>query len=657
MEERKLKKLCQLIRYDILTSTTEAKSGHPTTSLSAVELMTTLFFSGFYHSDLKNPKSISNDRVIFSKGHASPLFYSLYHAAGAITEKELMQLRKFSSDLEGHATPRFSYADVATGSLGQGLSIGIGMAMGIKLRIKNLELRIKREPKVFVLLGDSEMAEGQVWEALEIGSLYKLNNVVAILDVNRLGQNGATMIGWDLKTYEKRVKSFGWKTIVVDDGHDLNQVYQAFEKSLNGQSRLNRSKSVKSVPGSTDSTDLTDKPVMILAKTVKGKGISFIENKDGWHGKPVPADMLESALKEIGDVDLKIRGVIVLPKYQISKIKNQNDRSKIKNILSYKQGDQIATREAYGDALVTLGETNKNIVVLDAEVGNSTYANKFQKVFPERFFQLFIAEQNMMSVALGLEKIGFIPFAATFSAFLTRAFDQIRMAQYSQGNIKVTGSHAGVSIGEDGPSQMGLEDISMMRSVLDSVVFYPSDAVSTVKLIKIMSDEKGIFYLRTTRGKAPVIYGEKEEFKIGGSKIHKSKIQNPNDKSNPKSKTLIIAAGVTLHEALKAQKELAKNGVETVVLDVYSVKPIDSNMIQKLAQETKNIVVVEDHYPAGGIGEAVMQALLANFQFSISNFQFKHLCVRKLPRSGSPEELLHYEEIDSEAIVKAVKNF
>jgi transketolase len=334
----KLKKLCQLIRYDILTSTTEAKSGHPSTALSAVELMTTLFFAGFFQSNLKNPKDFSNDRLIFSKGHASPLFYSLYHAAGAVTDKELMTLRKFASPLEGHATPRFPYADVATGSLGQGLSIGIGMAFGIKLRIKNEELRVKREPKVFVLLGDSEMAEGQVWEALEIGSLYKLNNIVAILDVNRLGQNGATMIGWDLETYEKRIKSFGWETIVLDDGHDLNKVFIAFEKAASS----------------------TDKPVMIIAKTIKGKGVSFIENKDGWHGKPLPKDMLESALKELGEVDLKFRGPIEKTKANWT---NKSNKSNLTNLTNYKLGDQIATRETYGDALVALGETNKNIVV------------------------------------------------------------------------------------------------------------------------------------------------------------------------------------------------------------------------------------------------------------------------------------------------------
>lgn len=622
----KLKKLCQLIRYDILTSTTEAKSGHPSTALSAVELMNTLFFGGFFHSDLKNPKDFSNDRLIFSKGHASPLFYSLYHAAGAVSYKELMTLRKFGSPLEGHATPRFAFADVATGSLGQGLSIGIGMAMGIKLRIKSEELKIKREPKVFVLLGDSEMAEGQVWEALEIGSLYKLNNIVAILDVNRLGQNGATMIGWDLETYEKRIKSFGWETIVLDDGHDPNKVFKAFEKA----------------------TSSTDRPVMIIAKTIKGKGVSFIENKDGWHGKPLPKDMLESALKELGKIDLKIRGKITLPQYQISKIKYQNDKLKIKNVLNYKLGDQIATRETYGDALVVLGKTNKNIVVLDAEVGNSTYANKFQKVFPDRFFQLFIAEQNMVSVALGLEKIGFIPFAATFSAFLTRAFDQIRMSQYSNGNIKITGSHAGVSIGEDGPSQMGLEDISMMRSLLNSVVFYPSDAVSAAELIKIMAEKRGVFYLRTTRGKAAVIYKEGEKFKIGGSKVHKvNKVFKVH-----KVKVLIIAAGVTLHEALKARTELANKGVETVVLDCYSVKPLDVRSINQLTKEIKNIIVVEDHYPAGGIGEAVTD-LIINSKLKIENYI--HLCVKKIAFSGTPEELLHYEEIDAEAIIKAVK--
>jgi len=660
---KKLKELCKLIRYDILTSTTEAKSGHPTTSLSAVELMTTLYFAGFLHLDLKDPKNPTNDRVVFSKGHASPLIYSLYHAAGAISYPELMQLRKLNSDLEGHPTFRFKYADVATGSLGQGLSAGVGMALGIRLTIENRKWKVGVEdrrskleknqssiidpqplssithhlssiPNVFVLLGDSEMAEGQVWEAIQIASHYKLNNLVAIADINRLGQSTETMLGWDLKTYKKRFEAFGWNVIIVENGHDLKKVYDAYVETQNFAS--------------------LQKPTIILARTIKGKGVSFLENKEGWHGKPVPKDMLQSALKELGDVDFNVRGKIFRPNINRNSSKlieirqksttNFNEFQRIST--SFKKGDLVATRLAYGDALLALGEINQNIVALDAEMSNSTYSEKFAKKFPKRYFEMFIAEQNMMTVALGLSKLGFVPFASTFAAFLTRGFDQLRMAQYSAPNLKIVGSHCGVSIGPDGPSQMGLEDISMFRSILNSTILYPSDAVSAFKLTEEMAKLDGLFYLRTNRKETPVIYDEKEEFKIGGSKVHSDK--------KLKNKALIIAAGVTLHEALKAQKELAKKGLGVVVLDCYSVKPLDTKTIVKLASELKNIIVVEDHYPAGGIGEAVADIIVKN-KIKIENFS--HLSVRKLPRSGSPEELLAYEEINAEAIVRVVERF
>jgi len=699
--EDKLKKLCKLIRYDILTSTTEAGSGHPTTSLSAVELMTTLFFGGFFKADLDHPKGVQsfiNDRVIFSKGHASPLIYALYHVAGAISPKELMTLRKIDSDLEGHPTFRFKYADVATGSLGQGLSAGVGMALGIRLTIENRMWKVGVEdrkskveknqssnlnhlplsstvypqssvPNIFVLLGDSEMAEGQVWEAVQIASHYKLNNLIAIADINRLGQSTETMLGWDLKTYKMRFEAFGWRTIVVDDGHDLKKIFNAYVETQNFAS--------------------LQKPTIILAHTIKGKGVSFLENKEGWHGKPVPKDMLQSALKELGKVDFKVRGKILPPKIKeidrnllkLIEIKqkattNFNEFQRIST--NFKKGDLIATRLAYGDALLALGDVDEKIVALDGEMSNSTYSEKFAKKFPSRYFEMFIAEQNMITTALGLSKMGFIPFLSTFAAFLTRGFDQIRMAQYSAPNLKIVGSHCGVSIGPDGPSQMGLEDISMFRSILNSTILYPSDAVSAFKLTQIMAKNDGLFYLRTNRKTTPVIYGEKEEFHIGGSKVHKVNIVS----KVLKVKTLIIAAGVTLHEALKAQKELAKSGIEVVVLDVYSVKPIDQVTINQLTHNCHNIIVVEDHYPAGGIGEEVLAVLsksearntkyetnskrfenlnlknskiVSNFDIRISNFV--HLCVRHLPRSGSPDELLHYEEIDAEAIINVVERF
>ncbi|MBI5122933.1 transketolase, partial [Candidatus Roizmanbacteria bacterium] len=402
--EKKLKKLCQLIRYDILTATTEAGSGHPTTSLSAVELMTTLFFGGFLKSDLRHPKgvqSLANDRVVFSKGHASPLIYSLYHAAGVISYQELMRLRKFNSDLEGHPTFRFKYADVATGSLGQGLSAGVGMALGIKLLVGNDPRVVPKKgghggpplPNVFVLLGDSEMAEGQVWEAIQIASHYKLNNLIAIADINRLGQSTETMLGWDLKTYAKRIEAFGWNVIVVEDGHDIKQVYEAFEE-------------IRTDPIKQDQS--LNKPTMILAKTIKGKGVSLLENKEGWHGKPLSKDMLEAALKELGKVDLKIRGKIEMPKIRNSKSEIRN-KFKIQNP-KYEIGSNVATRMAYGDALLALGGVNNKIVALDAEMSNSTFSEKFAKKFPGRYFEMFIAEQNMVTAALGMSKLGFIPF-------------------------------------------------------------------------------------------------------------------------------------------------------------------------------------------------------------------------------------------------------
>lgn len=641
-----LKKLCQLIRYDIVTSTTQAGSGHPTTSLSATELMTTLFFGGFLKYDLNNPHEFVNDRVIFSKGHASPLLYALYHAAGALDYKDLLNLRKIDSPLEGHPTPELKYVDVATGSLGQGLSVGVGMALGLKLlgatgvtggrapadaqrAIHENPEKHAREPRVFVLLGDSEFAEGQIYEALQIAGYYGLDNLIGVLDVNRLGQRGETMLGWDLKTYEKRIASFGWNTIVVDDGHDLGEISQAFNKTCQ----------LKSV--TISKKQITDyKPTMIIAKTIKGKGVSFLENKDGWHGKAIPKDMLSQVLKEIGKVDFKIRGKILKPNCQINP-NNQNPKQNEKKlqVISYKLHDLVATRQAYGDALIALGQVDPRIVVLDAETSNSTYAEKFKTRFRERFFEMFIAEQNMASAALGLSKLGFVPFFSSFAAFLTRTFDQIRIAQYSKPNIKVVGSHAGTSIGYDGSSQMGLEDISMARSILESIVLYPSDAVSAFKLAIEAANCQGILYLRLTREQTPIIYSPKEQFPIGGSKVLHQSSQD---------KAVVVGAGITLHEGLKAYQKLLKRGVKIAVVDAYSVKPLDTKTILKQARKTGHVVVIEDHYPYGGLGEAVKDAM------SGEKVRITHLAVRTLPHSGSPEELLRLEEIDAEAIIKAV---
>ncbi|MCL4363722.1 transketolase family protein [Patescibacteria group bacterium] len=635
MDQKNLQSLCRLIRYDILTSTTTAGSGHPTSSLSGVELTTCLFFGGFYQK---------GDHFVLSKGHASPLLYSLYHAAGLIDYQKLLTLRKFGSVLEGHPTPRLPFIEVATGSLGQGLSVGVGMALGLRL-IKH------SKAKVWVLLGDSEMAEGQNWEAMEIASHYKLGNLTAILDVNRLGQNGQTMAGWDLEYYAKKANTFGWETIVIEDGHDLKEIYDAFHKAR----RLNfyapvgppvkpDSQVAKNLPPSP-----TGKPIMIIAKTVKGKGVSFLENKDGWHGKPLDQEQLKLALKELGNVDLNLKGktniTTFAPGVEETGIPAAHRLGGVVAGRAPTGGNprqnlaQISTREAYGDTLAKLGEENPGIVVLDGEVANSTYQNKFAKKFPERFFQMYIAEQNMVSVALGLQKIGFIPFVSSFAAFLTRAFDQIRMSQYSKSNLKIVGSHAGVSIGQDGPSQMGLEDIAMMRSVLPSVVFYPADGVAAEKLTEIMLKNSGLFYLRTTRGKTPIIYDDREQFDIGGLKIHAGI-------KTGKPSVLVIAAGITLHEALKAQKILAGENIPTTVVDLYGIKPLNKKSIEQLVKEHSKTIVVEDHYPAGGIGEAIGSL----------GIKFHHLAVRKTPFSGTPEELLHYEEIDAEAIIKTVKN-
>jgi len=670
METKKVQELCKRIRRSILTSTTAAGSGHPSSCLSAVELMTTLFFDGrFFRQDIGNFQNPLNDRFILSKGHAAPLLYSLYEAAGVLDQKELLTLRSFSSRLQGHPTPELPFVDVATGSLGQGLSVGLGMALGIRLKIKELSLTLKQEPNVWVLLGDSEMAEGQVWEAMEVASYYQVNNLMGIVDVNRLGQSGETELGWDIETYKKRVETFGWRVLEIKNGHNIEEIQKTFAKT------------------NVLDTIHSPQPTMILARTIKGKGVPFLEDKNGWHGKPVPADRLKEALGAIGTVKKNVKGIISPPPF--FDIKAQTETNNILERLSfviggagggdhggahigrsprstdgeesrgriYDKRQHIATREAFGDALAELGSSNKAVVALDGEVGNSTYTERLKKTNPSHFFQIFIDEENMVSVGLGLSKIGYIPFVSTFAAFLTRAFDQIRMAQYSTNckppiTLNIVGSHCGCSIGQDGVSQMGLEDIAMMRSVRESTILYPSDGVSAYQLTKQMAKRPGIHYLRTTRASLPVLYGETEEFPIGGCKIHPPTNQLP----TTHYRALIVAAGITLHEALKAQRELTKKKIDTVVIDLYSVKPLDKSSMYRLVKQTKHIVVVEDHYGAGGIGEAVLSALKEN-QLPTTNYHFTHLCVRKEPRSGTPEELLQYEEIDAEAIVKTILEY
>jgi transketolase len=601
-----LEKLAKLIRYFILASTTEAGSGHPTSSLSATDLMTALMFGGLFRFDVEQPEHPNNDRLIFSKGHASPLFYALWAAAGKVTEQELLTMRKFGSPLEGHPTVAFSYVEASTGSLGQGLSIGLGMALNAKY--------IDKLPyKTYVLLGDSEMSEGSQWEALQLAAHYKLDNLVGIIDVNRLGQRGETMYGHDLNAYKRRISSFGWKAEVID-GHNLDQILSAYRKALR----------------------IRDKPIMIIARTVKGKGVSFLEDKNGWHGKALNREQFEEALKELGEIDKSVIGKMKKPD---NLIPNKGTPQKAGEIV-YPLDKPVATRRAYGNALKRIYPQFPDMVVLDAEVSNSTYSEIFQEAYPERFFEMYIAEQNMVGTALGLQCRRKIPFISTFAAFLTRAFDQIRMSQYSDANIKFCGSHAGVSIGPDGPSQMGLEDISMFRSILDSVVLYPSDAVSTEKLVEEAARHKGIVYIRTTRKNTPVIYNFDEEFPIGGSKVLRS---TGNDS------VTVIAAGITLHESLSAYEELKKEGINIRVIDLYCIKPIHKTTIQQAARDTKAIITVEDHFSEGGIGEAVKSSL------DLFSIPIYCLAVRKMPKSGKPGELLDYEEISKDAIIKKIK--
>lgn len=609
MDVKDLKNLTKLVRRYILTSTTEAGTGHPTSSMSAADLMVTLMFGGFFNADLDNPENINNDRLIFSKGHAAPLFYSLYAAAGKVTENELKTLRKFGSRLEGHPTMEFPYTEAATGSLGQGLSIGVGMALNAKA--DNLSY------KTYVLMGDSEVAEGSVWEAMEIAAHYKLDNLIGIVDVNRLGQRGETLLGHDTQTYKKRFEAFGAKVWVID-GHDLEEIIKTFNE-------------IKK--------DKNDLPKIIIAKTFKGKGVSFLEDTDGWHGKAVPSDRLKEALAEIGEVE-KVVGKVEMP----SNKKMKDESLKIKDIKTeYKTGDMVATRKAYGNILVKLAEANEKVVVLDAEVSNSTMSESVKKKYPERFFEMFIAEQNMAGAALGFSRRGKIPFASTFAAFFSRAFDQIRMSQYSNPNVKYVGSHAGVSIGEDGASQMALEDIAMFRTLHNGVVLYPSDAVSAEKLVVLASEHVGNVYIRTTRAETPVLYKDDEEFKIGGFKKHGTSIKGQ------ESRIVVIGAGITLHESLKAQKELAEEEIAVDVIDLYSIKPI-SEELKEVVKNAKAVITVEDHYEEGGLGEAVRSALC---QVMVPIYS---LAVRKMARSGKPMELLDYEEISAKAIIEKVKS-
>ncbi len=602
--------LAQQLRVDSIRSTTAAGSGHPTSSMSAADLMAVLM-TKYLRYDFQNPQNPNNDHLIFSKGHASPLLYSMYRAAGVISDQELLTLRKDGSRLEGHPTPVIPWVDVATGSLGQGLPIGVGVA----LCGKYLD---KLPYHIWVLLGDSEMAEGSIWEAFDHASYYKLNNLIGILDMNRLGQRGQTELGWNGEAYKARAEAFGWNAILID-GHDLEQINNAYAQAEQS----------------------TEKPTLIIAKTMKGKGVSFLENKEGWHGKALSPQQAQEAIKELGGEVNKT--------FPVQKPENRQPapepQAQPLQLPRYGTDEQVATRKAYGDALVAIGAANPDVVALDGEVSNSTYSEEFKKAFPERFFEMFIAEQQMVAAAVGFSVRHKVPFASTFGAFFSRAYDFVRMAAISRANIRLVGSHAGVSIGEDGPSQMALEDLAEMSAVFGSTVLSPSDANQTARLVEEMSKHEGIVYMRTTREKTPVIYSPDEQFPIGGSKVVR---QSGNDQ------VTVIGMGITLFEALKAYDQLKNEGITIRVIDAYSVKPIDEQTLFTAAKETGDkIVTVEDHWPEGGLGDAVLSA------FTHRNAPLPRvvkLAVDHMPASATPDQQIEEAGISASHIIQAVKS-
>jgi transketolase len=603
--------LAQQLRVDSIRSTTVAGSGHPTSSMSAADLMAVLMI-GHLRYDFEHPDNPNNDHLIFSKGHASPLLYSMYKAAGAISDEELMTLRKFGSRLEGHPTPALPWVDVATGSLGQGLPIGVGIALAGKY-LDKLPYRI------WVLLGDSETAEGSVWEAFDHASHYKLDNLIAILDCNRLGQRGETELGWNTEAYAERAKAFGWRTIVIN-GHDYDQIQNAYMQAEQFVGK--------------------GAPTIIIARTVKGKGVSFLENVEGWHGKSLNKEQQEKALQELNPVRSQ---VFPVQKPAVAEPAPLPAKKPV-DLPRYNLKDSVATRKAYGDALKALGAADPEVVALDGEVSNSTFAEEFAKAYPDRFFEQYIAEQQLVAAAVGMSVRHKIPFASTFAAFFTRAYDFIRMAAISRANIRLVGSHAGVSIGEDGPSQMALEDLAMMRAVFGSTVLYPSDANQAAQLTAEMAMHGGVVYMRTTREKTPVIYRQDEKFSIGGSYVLRQ---------SPKDQATIVAAGITLHEALNAYEQLLCENIMVRVIDAYSLKPIDEETLLAAVQEAGNkIITVEDHWPEGGLGEAVLEV------FTKADGPLPHvvkLAVQSMPGSGTPAELLEDAGISAHHIVQAVK--
>jgi transketolase len=598
--------LAQQLRIDSIRCSTAAGSGHPTSSMSAADLMAVLLARHLRY-DFGHPGLPNNDHLIFSKGHASPLLYSMFKAAGALSDKELLTYRKFGSRLQGHPTPAIPWVDVATGSLGQGLPIAVGIALAAK--------RLDKLPyHVWVLCGDSEMSEGSMWEALDHAAYYGLDNLTAIIDVNRLGQRGETEYGWNLDYYAARAEGIGCKAVRID-GHNLEEIDDALEAA-----RL-----------------VHPWPTLIIAKTIKGKGFSEIEDKNGWHGKALPQDMADRAITELGGVRSLHVNVAKPEPGRSAVLKGAAPRI---SFPQYKLGERVATRVAYGAALKALG-ARPDVVAMDGEVGNSTFAQDFAVAFPDRYFEMFIAEQQLVATAVGMSVRGYVPFASTFAAFFSRAYDFIRMAAVSGANIRLCGSHVGVEIGPDGPSQMALEDLAAMRAVNGSTVLYPSDANSAVKMTELMLDTPGIVYMRTTRGGYPVIYGPHERFRVGGSKVLR---QSAGDQ------VALIGAGVTVHNCLAAADELERRGVRPRVIDLYSVKPVDLRTLREAARVTRGrLIVVEDHYPQGGLGAAVLEALAADPQAH----KVVQLAVQGLPGSGTPQELMDAAGISAPHITRA----
>src|SRR4051812_18971321 len=594
------RELGQQLRVDAVRPAAKAGSGHPTSGMSAADLMAVLL-AKYLRYDYAEPHDPHNDRLVFSKGHASTLVYAMLRAAGAISEDDLLSYRQADSIFEGHPTPRIPWVDVATGSLGQGLPYGVGMALAGK--------KLNRLPfRVWVLCGDSEIAEGSQWEALEHAAYYELDNLIAVFDVNRLGQRGETMHGWDLDSYANRAEAFGCHAIEID-GHDYEAIDRAYTEAL----------------------EVEGKPVVIVARTLKGKGVKAVEDKPGWHGKAL-ADPDDAIAELGGKTDLTVQVAKPEPG------ESHRFETEPLELPRWEVGDKVSTRKAYGEALAAVGAANGEVVAVDGEVSNSTFAEIFGKRAPERFFEMFIAEQQMVATAVGMQVLGWRPFASTFAAFLSRAYDFVRMSAISRASYCLCGSHAGISIGEDGPSQMALEDIASLRAVHGSTVLHPCDANQTAKLVERMADTEGIVYLRTLRPNTPVIYGPDEQFEIGGSRT----VREGDD-------VAIVGAGITVHEALKAADALAQDGIEARVIDLYSIKPLDTETLRSL---TCPIVTVEDHWPEGGLGEAVLSAL----GDADDRPPVVRLAVHEMPHSGKPAELLAEAGIDADGISAAARN-